>query len=175
MLSKRPARTIYGAAFITLVTGCNGSSWSSTPAINMQRAAVATTAVQRTGYLNGEIFSARNVIVRPPTVCDQNATTTFMAIGKTRGPYPGTFVATGKWTMFVFYVVRVSFAESFTIKSGTRTISGTIDGMTGVDDIKRECKTFGPANDFKYQVSGKGSGLATIKRIQSGSFNESLF
>jgi hypothetical protein len=87
------------------------------------------------------------------------------------------FKATGSWVWVLNMIVHWGFSESFTITSGSKTISGTISG--GALSAKRpamECRDFGPAYK-KWALAytaGSASGIATVGRIKKGYLRETL-
>jgi hypothetical protein len=104
----------------------------------------------------------------------------FTARGKTTGPFGGTFAASGTWAFSFGHPPGSSFRESFTITSGTSTISGTVRGSwsdVGPPAPPMGCSSFGPAgkeNDLTYRAGSWGSGSATTTGIMTAGFSESL-
>lgn len=113
-----------------------------------------------------------------------NAGTAFRvtaAQGKATGPYPGTFVAKGRWGDSVVIisqqgVIAWDFYETFTITSGASKVSGNIHGggLAGSPPAFLACPSFGP--DSLQYASNYGSGTADIELIQkgNGNFSETL-
>jgi hypothetical protein len=121
--------------------------------------------------LRGEVFSASDVrIVVVSCGSAHYQKTRFTASGITTGPYPGTFRAAGHWTVNAPKLSVWRFGESFTIKSGTSTISGSINhGPPTIGGLS--CQAFN-RNDLRYKAGG-GSGPATAN-IYEGYLSETL-
>lgn len=166
-------RIVCIAGFAALVTGCSGSSLSLTPATNMQRRpAVGKTTPQRAGFLNGEIFNAANVVIKPAVCRGSRDRATFSAKGSATGPYPGTFTATGSWELNYreYSGAAWSFHEGFAISSKSGLKKGNINGHGWDSKPWISCHHFGgPAGLRYYQVFANGkhsrSGLLSTNRI----------
>ena len=91
--------------------------------------------------------------------------------GTATGPYPGTFRAKGIFTNKGGVGGSWYFDESFTIKSGSSRISGTISG-SGKKGVA-SCPTFGP-HVLHYATTSGHKGKAQITIIQPSGFNETL-
>ena len=98
--------------------------------------------------------------------------THFSAHGNATGPYPGTFTASGSWTVSCNRVLQCSwtFNETFTITSGSSTISGTAGtlgfyGAPGCAVVNNLTVPY---------TSGSVSGNALINTIQKQHFSETL-
>jgi hypothetical protein len=175
-----------------LLAGCGGSSnrfYPPTPLSGVPQPdlghyvanAGPGSAKPLTSPLSGEAFIARNVTVTTEE-CNHGkwdaTSVTFSAVGKTKGPYPGTFVATGSWGNSLFFNTLWTFSESFKITSGTRKISGRILGRGHGFNNAQGCTSFGPARKslgLKYHFGGgRYSGPVIVKDIVSGSLHEEL-
>jgi hypothetical protein len=109
--------------------------------------------------------------------------THFSAHGKATGPYPGTFTAKGRWSEDCFsgmqsrpntFFCGWTLDETFTIKSGTSKVFGTVKG-TGGEGWFPSCTVFGPEPYYYVQyTSNHGSGTVSIQSIEQGVFDESL-
>lgn len=94
----------------------------------------------------------------------------FNASGKAAGPYPGTFTAKGQWWTQDVRGLDWRFHESFIIRSGTSTLSGTIGEGPEVGGHIPTCTKF--ENPEPY-TSGSVTGNATIN-VRWGHFREDL-
>jgi hypothetical protein len=179
--------TLYVCATAAMLGGCGGSPQLPNP--TAQTPLVSARTLDRAASLNyvgskrvgsnsstTEVLSAKNVNFGgmngcgPPT----NVGGSFKVKKGKRtasGPYPGTFTAQGSFGVDPHHQRSWSFSESFAIKSGTSTITGTISGG-GQRGRPVGCHTFGPAR-LQY-MSNHGSGVALIKIIQKGKFREML-
>jgi hypothetical protein len=162
-------------ATVAFALGSNGAQSATTTVVapSANRAAPNPASLKPPGSpLSGEVLTARNVQVTPSC---PNIYATFTVAGKARGPYPGTFTASGLWHSIVGKVAY--FSESFTITSGTITISGSITGSwEPLPPMPMTCHYFGPADagdGLKYS-SGSASGIVTTGRIKSGHLSEKL-
>ncbi len=101
----------------------------------------------------------------------------FHAQGRAKGPYTGTFIASGHWIFTYEYPLEFwALAGDFTITSGSSKVSGTITGRGSLSPPRAKgsrCKSFGPKHNLQY-TSNHGSGDAKIKIIQEGDFSETL-
>jgi hypothetical protein len=125
----------------------------------------------------GEVLSARKVVVKT-RLCGakgSSAVVTFTARGAAKGPYKGTFTATGSWNFTRIPGNDIwTFSEKYVIKTGAGLVDGTITGSG--QKIKSTCKAFGPATgkaNLKFTL-GQKSGSATTSIIRSGSLEEHL-
>lgn len=106
--------------------------------------------------------------------------TTFTAHGTATGSYPGTFTASGSWDSGEsngghgqwICCPWWSFSESFTITSGSSSISGTITGF-GIDSGAPFSYDVVSNLSLPYRTS-IGNGNANIETIQKGDFSEVL-
>lgn len=131
-----------------------------------------------TSPLKGEVFTANDVTVSNKRL-DNGFRAKFAAHGEAKGPYPGSFVASGGWQLTVGWTgSHWAFDESFTITSGARKISGTIAGLGGccTHDPPMTGKTFGPATreDGLRYTYRSWSGPVTTNKIMAGFLSESL-
>jgi hypothetical protein len=163
-----------------LLAGCGGSSNRFYPATPMSGApqphlghyfANAGDSRAHDTSLKGEVLTAGDVTVKYLGDHRGDATTKFHASGMAKGPYPGTFIASGEWHMF-FLNHRWAFSESFTITSRGHSISGTIAGYGDCCNVPITKTTFGPAT-LQY-TSGPRSGPVTTNKIMAGSLSESF-
>jgi hypothetical protein len=168
-----------------MLTGCGGSQVA--PQDPMQQNAArsglntnAGSAKPDTSPLRGEVFTASNVTVKFVGRRGLTLRTNFSASGEATGPQPGTFVAKGSWSTWVLFHPGWSFSESFTIKSGARTISGTIAGHGACCSLPISNRTFGPAtyhDGLRYKSRINGTlyyGPVTTNKIMAGSLGEML-
>jgi hypothetical protein len=133
------------------------------------------------GTLRGEVLTAKIVSVHyRVSTCGVKCQwdTNFKASGVATGPYPGTFVAEGGWDGGFAYSSG-DFHESFTITSGTRTVSGRVASKPQVDMNPYETHhTFGPVNArgiLIYKTGRYGPRPVTTGLIRTGSLKETLF
>lgn len=124
----------------------------------------------------GEELSARKAKITPQ-LCQgsSSAVITFTASGVAKGPYKGTFTATGNWNYTKLPGNDIwTFSEKYEIKTHAGLVDGTITGNG--QKIKATCKAFGPATgkaNLRYTL-GQNSGPATTGAIHSGSLDEHL-
>ena len=134
--------------------------------------------------LHGEVLTATNVSVTPPTFIKVAWVVKFLASGKAQGPLSGTFAATGSWDLWryrvggLFWTHGWGFRERFTIASRGRTIAGSIDGggssqLSTPFPIPVGSMTFGPAKCC-LTWNHLGHGSVTTNRIRQGSLTERL-
>jgi hypothetical protein len=81
--------------------------------------------IQRDGELEGETLSSRTVSIKCLAIGYQN-NLHFKVTGKASGPFPGTFILSGSAFGSVFQPVPYQFSETFSITSGSRSISGSV-------------------------------------------------
>lgn len=103
---------------------------------------------------------------------NQGSSTNFRAHGNATGPYPGTFTASGEWTIYQNSVHQHQwvFSEYFAITSASSTISGTINGLGVNGSLPFSCTAV--KNLALPYKSGSVSGTAVIKVIQKRDFRE---
>jgi len=100
----------------------------------------------------------------------------FNAHGKATGPYPGAFVASGQWDVYIsspFGKHGYGFDEKLAVRSGGETIKGTISWY---GDAGAQCNSFGP-NRGRWRTKGqnpKRAGPVTIAIIESGHLEETF-
>jgi hypothetical protein len=160
-----------------LLVGCASSGPQVEPsvlqsAVRMGLNTNAATGRPLTSPLSGEVFTASNVTVKNTICINYDVKTSFTASGKVRGPYPGTFTASGLWQAGQ---VAWGFSESFMVTSGTSTIAGTIHGSS-LGRPPFRCLSFGPADGDERLTysSGSWSGSASIAIISAGNLRERL-
>jgi hypothetical protein len=175
---------IAACAVVVVVAVCLSKAQSAPmPVIvhSANRAAANAAFLKPPGSsLSGELLIASNVVVAPD--CTETLKgSTFKASGTAKGPYPGTFSASGDWATYFDWKKNGyfwDFNETFAITSGTSTISGTINARgLGHAPIRHvTCHSFGPAGSvwgLTYS-SGSWSGTATTGKITRGQLSESL-
>jgi hypothetical protein len=159
-------------AALAFVACSNGAPFGPTPtgsgANRAGRASGAVLSIAPDAGLSGETFTARDVTIKHRTCRGgvfARVDTVFRAQGTASGPYPGTFVATGRWTWGrrIGFPPLWGFRESFSITSRTRTSSGHIHGNGAI--LSRTiitCSSIGPLTgaNFKY-TSASWSGPVT--------------
>jgi hypothetical protein len=183
--SMRTLNAFWALTLFGVFTGCGGSNGlSPLPKSVAPLITAPSSAKPDRSPLSGEAFSARNVTVTT-TICGggkaQFKAANFSASGQARGPYPGTFHATGGWGWESIYGnVHWRFSESFTITSGTSTISGTSGAYENGSGPVLTCKTFGPAGKaagirYRFRIDGiHYSGPLAVRDIANGSLHEKL-
>jgi hypothetical protein len=172
----RSALRLFAAAAI--LGGCGESTQSLNPAgqtpLGIARALNqhALPRVDSEGIEPGakglERLHARELIIRcknynggsNPTVCNFHTTVP----GTAKGPYPGTFTASGGWTSGEH--IGHSFIESFTISSGSSQVTGSISFHTFSGQG-------GPVGTYQY-VSSVGNGTAQVEVIRRKDFRETF-
>ena len=104
---------------------------------------------------------------------EQSWSTGFSAGGKAKGPFPGTFTAGGFWSGGCNIIHQCSslFDETFTITSGSSTISGTMQTFD-LYGLLFTCRVV--QNLTVPYTSGSVSGNALINVIQKKDFSEAL-
>jgi hypothetical protein len=164
----------FAAAFLSACASGGSQLAPAGPAIGFN----GVSAKPLTSPLSREVLSATSVQVTPIDCIHNVQSASFTASGTAAGPYPGTFVANGSWNYSVGPGGRASsaFNESFTITSGTSTVSGTIAGSWGVPPMPLNCHGFGPANkqDGLTYSSGSWTGTARSRLITTGQLYEKL-
>jgi hypothetical protein len=175
-------------AVAAMLTGCGGSTQFPNPtaqtpvgnAINSKRVASPSFATsERVGSHSSstEALTGKAKLIKPCHTIrgkhgkNQGSRTTFSAHGKATGPYPGTFTASGSWTTSCNRVFQCfwTFGETFTITSGSSTISGTAF-TPGFGQLS--CTVV--ENLTVPYTSGSVSGSALINIIQKQDFSETL-
>ena len=178
--------TLYVCATAAMLGGCSGSPEfpnpiAQTPLVNARTvdhaASLSYAGSERVGSDSSttEVLRAKNVSFGQEKGCGPSGPGGSFNVrpGKrtASGPYPGTFTANGYFGVDPRHVQSWFFSESFAIRSGTSTITGTISGA-GHRRRPFGCHTFGPAR-LQY-MSNQGSGAALIEIIQKGKFRETL-
>jgi hypothetical protein len=175
-------------AVAAMLTGCGGSTQFPNPtaqtpagnAINSKRVASPRFATpERVGSHSSstEVLTGKAKLIKPCHTIrgkhgkSQGWSTTFSAHGKATGPYPGTFTASGSWSTSCNRVFQCfwTFGETFTITSGSSTISGTAF-TPGFGQLS--CTVV--ENLTVPYTSGSVSGPALINIIQKQDFSETL-
>jgi hypothetical protein len=122
------------------------------------------------GALKGEILVGHRVRVKPCT--PPNTHVTFNASGTAKGPYAGSFTATGSWdiiTQGIYHLLKLD--EQFTITTATSSVSGTIYGHFF---SRGSCDLFPKTKYLHYTVAGVYQGTASTTGISSSHFGETL-
>jgi len=146
-----------------ITAGCGGSQSQLGAAGTLPQ--VATQRIPIAGHRGSdpsspEILTASHVAIKARCVgsphYSETCTANFKTQGTAGGPLSGRFVARGYW--FEWILNRWSFRESFTISSGSSSLSGTISA--GAERNPPYRMTFGPDPEF---------GPATLKyKVQNG-------
>ena len=176
-------------AAAAILTGCGGSTQFPNPtaqtpvgnAIPQERVESPSFATpERIGANSSanEVLTGEAKLIKPchtirgPHGGKHGSITSFSAHGNATGPYPGTFTASGSWTVSCNRVLQCSwtFNETFTITSGSSTISGTAGtlgfyGAPGCAVVNNLTVPY---------TSGSVSGNALINTIQKQHFSETL-
>lgn len=99
-----------------MLAGCGGSQFAGGPGVS------TFFSIESSGKLRGETFSTSHAPNGCVTSNGRVVSLSFSATGHASGPFTGTFSLTGEAT-----TTRGSpyFSETFTIKSGSKTISGS--------------------------------------------------
>jgi len=108
-----------------------------TLAVIAMLATAAASPAAKAVNIDGERFSAPSAVLHagptgenePYCGAQQQGSVQFSAEGTASGPYPGTFTETGQWDFDL--ITEQTFHSQFTIKSGTRTITGMISYEAG--------------------------------------------
>src|SRR5450631_1755007 len=103
---------------------------AETVAVFAMLAAAAVAPASKAVNIDGERFSAASAVLHasptgenePYCGAQQQGSVQFSAEGTATGPYPGTFTETGQWDFDL--TNEQTFHSQFTIKSGSRTITG---------------------------------------------------
>jgi hypothetical protein len=132
----------------------------------------------RANSSGNEVLTGKAKIIKPchairgPHGKSHGSTTSFSAHGNATGPYPGTFTASGSWAVYpTRFRQQWTFSETFTIASGSSTISGTA-GNLGFYGAPFSCTVV--ENLTVPYTSGSVSGNALINIIQKQDFSETL-
>ncbi|MGB8965121.1 MAG: hypothetical protein WCB99_05730 [Candidatus Cybelea sp.] len=188
ILPKHYALSVCVAA--TMLVGCGGSTQfpnspaqasfgSAGTAFHFASPSFATPERMRANSSGNEALTGKAKITKPchairgPHGKRQGSSTTFSAHGNATGPYPGAFTASGSWEFFPtrFFHQQWTFNETFTITSGSSTISGTA-GNLGFYGAPFSCTVV--ENLTVPYTSGSVSGNALINIIQKQDFSETL-
>jgi hypothetical protein len=173
LMASRFGRVALAPTFAALVVaGCGGSQAPigapSTAAASWQRGSDSTAA---------ELLTAARVKLTLSGNCKfhpLDVTYAFHTTGVAKGPVGGTFSAHGKATITQEY--GWTFDESFTIKSGSQRITGTISSMgSGSGGPVAGCHPPAIIGPFSVSYStNSASGQATVDAIKPYKFRESL-
>jgi hypothetical protein len=177
-------------AFAWLVTACNGSSSSPTPAIDMQKvvAVAKITALRPPGaqsinsaaFLNGEIFTATAVELVKGGFCNhknERMVVRFSARGSAKGPYPGSFTVSGNWgDSRGEYPSWWAIYESFTISSTKGSIRGLVMMRAGAPFGHMNCNHFGPIEGLETLIGPheRNVGTASVTSIGAKGLSEAF-
>jgi hypothetical protein len=118
-----------------------------------------------------EALTGKAKLIKPCHRAKHGWSASFSAHGNATGPYPGTFTASGSWGEYYGRGGSEvwNFSETFTITSGSSTISGTASrpgfGMLSCTVLKNLTVPY---------TSGSVSGNALINIIQKHDFSETL-
>lgn len=173
-----------------MLAGCGGSTQLPNPtaqtpvgnAITSKRVASPSFATpERMGADSSgtEVLTGKAKLIKPCRTIrgkhgkNQGSSTSFSAHGNATGPYPGTFTASGSWTISFNSVHQPfwTFAETFTITTGSSMISGTMNKI-GFSYLPFSCTVV--ENLAVPYTSGSVSGNALINIIQKQDFSETL-
>jgi hypothetical protein len=102
-----------------------------TTAAQAESVDVSTTEFLYTRRVKGECFGISG-----------GCNCVFHANGKASGPFPGKFTARGSWN--ATRNEPWTFSETFSIRSNTGIITGTISGQGAHPQMEGGCVTFGP-------------------------------
>ncbi len=157
MTRTRATRTALGlvgmlalgsAAFSSCYGGVGGGGGGSTTT-------TTTTVAATLPRLTGETLNGTDTTGTCPPPGDAGSVS-FTASGTATGPYPGTFTATGYWELDL--LVLSAFHESFTITSGTTTVTGTAD-YTGSGQVFAACdgRAYNVPKTYSVTITGGGN------------------
>jgi hypothetical protein len=186
VVQRHCALSVCAAAAI--FAGCGGSTQFPNPtarapvgnAITSKRVASPSFATPERAGANSsgnEVLTGKAKIIKPchtvrgPHGGKHGSITSFSAHGNATGPYPGTFTASGSWTVSCNRIFQCfwTFNETFAITSGSSTISGTA-GTPGFGSLS--CTMI--ENLTVPYTSGSVSGNASINILQKQDFSETL-
>ena len=153
------------SAAAAILGGCSESTQSLNP---VGQAPLGIARALNPSAKGLERLHARKLIVRcrhynygpGNTVCNFHTTVP----GTAKGPYPGTFTASGGWTSGEH--IGHSFIESFTISSGSSQVTGSISFHTFSGQG-------GPVGTYQYQ-SSVANGTAQVEVIRRKDFRETF-
>jgi hypothetical protein len=132
----------------------------------------ASTASAATPSLSGEVLKGTDVLtgVCPPP--GDAGSLPYTASGTASGPYPGTFTETGYWELDL--EVLSAFHASYTITSGSTTITGTADYAASAF-AACDGRMYNELASYAASISGTAtdSGTSTVN-ISYGSFDQSF-
>lgn len=182
MGSKRFDR-VPAAIFVSVLplAGCNGLSMmpGSVQSVALSQRlgsdGYRRNAEYRSNSLSSEVLTASKVTLKSWYRQGEAAGVLFKTDGAAAGPFPGTFTASGSWGVYGLSVC--AFGESFTIKSGSSSVSGTISGSWPVGS--KQCsallgKKFEPVS-LDYELKDGKSGRVSIRAIRKHDFHEIFF
>jgi hypothetical protein len=155
------------------LAGCGGSSQAANPATQMLEGSAMLSRSSSTEVLTGTaklVYKCRKM--RGMHGKHLGWSTGFSAHGTATGPYPGTFTANGSWA---FYFGRFhgsgDLVESFSITSGSSTISGSVKYV----DFYSPPFTCAQVQNLTVPYTiGSQYGSALIDVIEKGDFSETL-
>jgi hypothetical protein len=123
------------------LAGCGGSQLPIAAPGTMGSYAARATQPDSQALSTTEVLYTRSVKAR----CFGNSygcNCVFHAAGKAWGPLIGAFTARGSWNATSNESWK--FSETFSIKSSSKIISGTISGQGAHPQMKGGCVSFGP-------------------------------
>lgn len=186
--SKALLRVAYIAALPACAAfafvACSSGHFAPTPAaVGANSADRVAPSIIPDFSLRGEVLTASSVTVKYAGHCGNCRLTNFNASGAAKGPFPGTFVASGSWRSCTMLHGGYywHFDESLKIRSGGSSASRFIVGNGGCSDYS--CTgiltqtTFGPTSTtvkLSLRKSGTWIGSVQTNVIQASSLTEWL-
>lgn len=132
MITRLPKVLLSVTVAATALAGCGGSQLAS-----RQSGLPGLPLADWNGKLRGETFSSSHAPNGCVTSGRRVVSLSFRAKGQASGPFPGTFTLTGEATLTAG---SPYFSETFMIKSGSKTISGSAS-TTKLKAMKVTCNT----------------------------------
>lgn len=154
-------------------SGC--SSGAQPPAPDLGAPGVGfQTSLDSGQSISGEVLSGSSLQISCQDKKGETVQATFTVSGTASGPYPGTFAASGEWSINAYAEILRNLRESFSVESGGRTLTGRIYAKYSEPNIS--CGTFS-SKHLNYGVDHRrwhGTASATINGGSAPSFNETL-